>query len=124
MLRMAMAAVISSATPNTNPGARVLAGVEFDKLVIDARAMCPQANVQYLTPAGLLEIEDEFRHNLSAVRRARLDVRLPRSADDGIVACAEHNGASCEATLNLAGFRAAGLTGAFTRFICRSGVVR
>lgn len=72
-----------------------------------------------MAPADMLQLLDDFRANLAAADRLRLDQALPRDPDGGIAQCdaVEGSRASCEASAYMPALRTTGLMPRFLAII-------
>jgi hypothetical protein len=121
---MLLASLLLIAMPQADDAAplQILAGPSFEALLRETEAACPGSKIRYVTPATLLDAEDQFDAQLSPAERLRVTRALPRTADGMPVRCAaSEGGASCPANAELDGFRKAGVLKDFARAVCGHG---
>jgi len=96
----------------------------FETLIATAHGQCPSVPVAYLTPAGLLDVEEGFIDRLTDGQREVLLVAAPGAAEDGFPECSDSlGGASCPAEAFLRVFSQVGLMQAFVEEVCKPGIV-
>jgi hypothetical protein len=132
MLAMLLALAVTGVHPNAiafDGGAhrpaeaplQILAGPDFEMVVRDAHARCPESRVRYATPASLLEVEDQFTSGLEANDRRRLESVSRKKQNGDFAQCAGRDGASCPAGQTLAALSRAHLLDRFVGAVCRRG---